>query len=244
MCNMKWRKDSYSSSLSPRIPAIIYYTTFHFGCKIHENALKGDRLVNITSFLIYCVIVTFTPGPTNIVILSTVHNGGAKKAMEYTYGATIAFGILLSISAMLNTVLIGVLPRILPIMQLVGSIYIMYLAFQLYKMDASKSIAKQDATSTFLSGFLMQFVNPKVLLFTMTVMPSFIIPYYTAPLELVISVICITVIGFSAFATWVLFGTIFKDFLQKHQKSVNIIMALFLTYCAFMVSGVVELMKR
>lgn len=61
--------------------------------------------MNITSFLLYCVIVTFTPGPTNIVILSTVHNFGAKKAMEYAYGATIAFGMLLSISAMLNTML-------------------------------------------------------------------------------------------------------------------------------------------
>ena len=47
--------------------------------------------MNITSFLIYCFIVTFTPGPTNIVILSTVHNFGTKKAMKYTYGATIVF---------------------------------------------------------------------------------------------------------------------------------------------------------
>ncbi|GIN93723.1 hypothetical protein J22TS1_47740 [Siminovitchia terrae] len=40
--------------------------------------------MDITSFIIYCFIVTFTPGPTNIVILSIVHNYGSKKAMEYT----------------------------------------------------------------------------------------------------------------------------------------------------------------
>ena len=51
--------------------------------------------MEITSFLIYCMIATFTPGPTNIVILSTVHGFGKKKATEYTYGATIALGILL-----------------------------------------------------------------------------------------------------------------------------------------------------
>ncbi|MBP1312147.1 threonine/homoserine/homoserine lactone efflux protein [Paenibacillus sp. 1182] len=43
--------------------------------------------MNITSVLIYCFIATFTPGPTNIVILSTVHHFGAKKAMKYTFGA-------------------------------------------------------------------------------------------------------------------------------------------------------------
>jgi cysteine/O-acetylserine efflux protein len=198
--------------------------------------------MNITSFLIYCIIVTFTPGPTNIVILSTVHNFGTKKAIEYTYGATIAFGLLLVISAMLNTLLIAVIPTILPIMQIIGSFYIVYLAYQIYKMDISKSTAKQ--TTTFMSGFIMQFVNPKVVLFTMTVIPSFVMPYYTALSTLTIFVICITIIGFLAFATWIIFGTIFKEFLQKYQKTVNIIMALFLVYSAIMISGVVELIKR
>lgn len=198
--------------------------------------------MNITSFLIYCIIVTVTPGPTNIVILSTVHNFGTKKAMEYTYGATIAFGLLLVISAMLNTVLIAVIPKILPVMQIIGSFYIVYLAYQIYKMDTSKSTAKQ--TANFMSGFLMQFVNPKVVLFTMTVIPSFVMPYYTAPSALAVFAATITIIGFCAFVTWVLFGTIFKELLQKHQKTANIIMSLFLVYSAVMVSGVVELIKR
>lgn len=193
--------------------------------------------MNIASFLIYCIIVTATPGPTNIVILSTVNNFGTKKAMEYTYGATIALGLLLVISAMLNTVLIVVIPKILHIMQIIGSLYILYLAYQIYKMDTSKSTAKQ--TATFMSGFLMQFVNPKVVLFTMTVIPSFVMPYYTALYTITIFVICITIIGFLAFVTWILFGRIFKGFLQKYQKAVNIIMSLFLVYSAIMISGVV-----
>jgi len=198
--------------------------------------------MNITSFLIYCIIVTVTPGPTNIAILSTVNNFGTKKAMEYTYGATSAFGLLLVISAMLNTVLIAVIPKILHIMQIIGCLYILYLACKIYKMDTSKSTVKQ--TATFMSGFLMQFVNPKVVLFTMTVIPSFVMPYYSALPTLVIFAICITIIGFMAFITWILFGTIFKEFLQKHQKTVNIIMALFLVYSAIMVSGAGELIKR
>jgi Putative threonine efflux protein len=197
--------------------------------------------MNITSFFIYCIIVTVTPGPTNIVILSTVNNLGTKKAMEYTYGATIAFGLLLAISAMLNTVLLAAIPKVLHIMQIIGGSYILYLSYQIYKMDISKSTEKK--TTTFLSGFLMQFVNPKVVLFTMTVIPSFVMPYYTTFSALMIFVACITIIGFIAFITWIIFGAIFKEFLQKHQKTVNIIMALFLVYSAILVSGVVEIIK-
>jgi cysteine/O-acetylserine efflux protein len=189
--------------------------------------------MNIASFLIYCFIVTFTPGPTNIVILSTVHNFGTKKAMKYTYGATIAFGLLLVISALLNTMLITIIPKILIAMQIIGSLYIFYLAYQIYKMDTSKPTINQ--TGTFMSGFLMQFLNPKVVLFTMTVIPSFIMPYYTAMPAVTISVIVITIIGFLAFITWVLFGTIFKEFLQKHNRIVNVVMALFLAYSGIMI---------
>ncbi|RLQ94539.1 LysE family translocator [Falsibacillus albus] len=189
--------------------------------------------MNFTSFIIYCMIVTFTPGPTNIVILSTAHNLGTKKAMHFTYGATIAFGILLAVSTMLNTLLIAVLPKILIVMQVVGSLYMFYLAYQIVKKNASKTAVNE--TATFRTGFLMQFLNPKMLLFAMTVIPSFILPHYIQIPALTISVFAITLIGFSAFITWVLFGTIFKKVLQKHSKIVNVVMALFLAYSAVMI---------
>lgn len=189
--------------------------------------------MDLTSLLFYSFIVTFTPGPTNIVILSTVHNYGPKKAMEYTYGATIAFGLLLGISAMLNTVLITVIPKILIGMQIIGTIYMLYLAYQIYKMDTSEPT--DNKTGTFISGFLMQFLNPKVILFTLTVIPSFVLPYYTDMPAVTISVIVITIIGFLAFITWVFFGAIFKQFLQKHKRTVNVIMALCLVYATIMI---------
>lgn len=194
--------------------------------------------MSITSFLIYCIVVTFTPGPTNIVILSTVHGFGVKKAMEYTYGATIAFGALLTISAILNTILVAVIPKILITMQVFGSIYILYLAYQVYHMNPTDMSANQVAT--FQSGFIMQFVNPKVVLFTMTVIPSFVMPYYTNPLMLATFVAIITAVGFLAFLTWVLFGALFKDIMLKHQKPVNISMSLFLIYSAIIGSGLVD----
>jgi threonine/homoserine/homoserine lactone efflux protein len=189
--------------------------------------------MNITSFLMYCIIITFTPGPTNIVILSTVHHFGAKKAMEYTYGATIAFGLLLAFSAIMNTLLITIIPKISIVMQITGSLYMLYLAYKIYKADTSKPTVNQSGT--FQSGFLMQFLNPKVVLFTMTVIPSFILPYYTAMNAVTISVLAITLIGFLAFITWVLFGKIFKQFLQQHSKIVNVMMAIFLAYSAVMI---------
>ncbi|MFF2888563.1 LysE family translocator [Paenibacillus sp. NPDC057967] len=189
--------------------------------------------MSITSFLIYCIMATITPGPTNIVILSTVHRFGTKKAMEYTYGATVGLGLLLVISATLNTWLIAYLPKIIVVMQIIGTIYMLYLAYLIYRMDVSKAVSNQAAS--FWSGIMMQFLNPKVVLYSLTVIPAFILPHYSSNSARIYGIVAITLIGFAAFLTWVLFGAIFKTLLQKHKKAVNICMALSLAYAAIMI---------
>ncbi|MBE1442509.1 LysE family translocator [Paenibacillus sp. OAS669] len=133
--------------------------------------------MDMTSFLIYCVIATFTPGPTNLVILSTVNHFGAKQAMQYSYGAAAGFGLLLVISAVLNNLLLTVIPKIVIAMQVVGSIYMLYLAYLMCKSDSSNPAGNQ--TATFLSGFMMQFLNPKVVLFSWTVGKKGIVRFST-----------------------------------------------------------------
>lgn len=162
--------------------------------------------------------------------------------MEYVYGATIAFGILLAASVVLSSMLMMVIPKILLVMQTVGSIYMLYLAYQIYNIGEAKSNAEQ--TITFRGGFLMQFVNPKVIVFTMTVIPSFVMPQETSMVGLSIAVAAVTSIGFLAFLSWVLFGTVFKEFLQKYQKAVNLVMGIFLVYSAIMISGIADMFKE
>ncbi|CAM4351721.1 LysE family translocator [Paenibacillus xylanexedens] len=193
--------------------------------------------MNLASFLIYCIVVTFTPGPSNIVILSSVQQVGARQTMQYVWGATLAFGLLLTASAFLNHLLAGVLPGILKVMQIVGGLYMVYLAYQIYKMGTTEDAPKQ--VTGFWNGFIMQFVNPKVVLFTFTVIPSYVLPFYQSSFSSFLFVVLITFIGFLAYSSWVVFGTVFKMLLNRHQKLLSILMALFLLYSAIIVSGLI-----
>ncbi|SEO83846.1 LysE family translocator [Paenibacillus sp. OK076] len=193
--------------------------------------------MNLTAFFIYCIVVTFTPGPSNIVILTSVGQVGPRKTMEYVWGATVAFGMLLAASALLNHLLAEILPGILQVMQIVGSVYMIYLAYQVYKMGSTETASKQ--VTGFLNGLIMQFVNPKVVLFTFTVIPSYVLPYYDSTMSTFLFVIIITIIGFFAYSSWVVFGSVFRTLLNRHQKAVSILMALFLIYSAIMVSGII-----
>ncbi|PAF14311.1 transporter, LysE family [Niallia circulans] len=194
--------------------------------------------MSLLSFLAYCVIATFTPGPTNIAILSIAHRVRIKESFQYMYGATIAFGMLLAASALFNQAMVAVVPNIIDVMQVIGCLYMLYLAYQVFTMKLSEDTAAQVAT--FKSGYIMQFVNPKTWLFTMTVIPSYVMPYYNSPGALTLFVLGITIIAFLAFTTWAMFGLVFKQFFQRHQKAVNIVLAFLLVYSAIEVSGLLK----
>ncbi|MBF4694653.1 LysE family translocator [Fusibacter ferrireducens] len=194
--------------------------------------------MNFLSFMVYCIIVTFTPGPSNIMILSTVHNYGKNRAIEFVIGASIGFSIMIGISAVLNTFLVAVVPKIIGIMQIIGSLYMLYLAYKIYHMDVKSAENSKVVSVKF--GFIMQLINPKVILFTMTVIPSFVLPYYNAWPQILGFALLISAIGCAAFLSWVAFGMLIQKHLEKHRKLANTLMSLFLVYSAIMVSGILS----
>lgn len=154
-------------------------------------------------------------------------------------GATTALLLLLVLSVLFNRALSEAMPKIMTVMQYAGSLYMLYLAYQVFRMNVSSAMSKQAAT--FLSGFTMQFVNPKIWLLTITVIPSYVMPYYKQTSVLMGFALIITLIALLAFVAWTLFGRIMIRFLQKYQKGVNIVLALLLLYSAVEVSGMIDL---
>lgn len=193
----------------------------------------------ISTFLIYCFIITFSPGPTHLITLSTVQYYGVKKAINFCYGASVAFIIILILALTLNSILASLIPKAIIIMQIIGSSYILYLAYQIF-ITGNSSKERKDFGS-FKTGFLMQFLNPKVILFCITIYPSFIMPYYSSFHELIIFTVIISIIGSISFFSWIIFGSILKSLLQKYQKFTNTLLSLFLVYCAIIISGITDL---
>jgi threonine/homoserine/homoserine lactone efflux protein len=83
-----------------------------------------------------------------------------------------------------------------------------------------------------MSGLLLQFVNPKVILYGITTVSTFIVPYYKSAFVLTGFSAILAFIGFVSTCCWALFGSMFQRFLIKNDKLVNTIMALLLVYCA------------
>jgi threonine/homoserine/homoserine lactone efflux protein len=79
---------------------------------------------------------------------------------------------------------------------------------------------------------VLQFINVKVILYGITAMSSFVLPYYRGVSSVAAFVLLLSAVGFAGTLCWALFGAAFDRFFIKYSKIVNAVMALALVYCA------------
>ncbi len=86
----------------------------------------------------------------------------------------------------------------------------------------------------------LQFANPKVILYGITVISNFIIPYYKSNLSLIFFSIFLASLAFISTSCWALFGVFLEKFLVKYRKPFNIVMGLLLIYSAVSMLGIIN----
>jgi len=187
---------------------------------------------NIAAFLSYVIVTSFTPGPNNIMSMSNAGRYGFRKSISFNIGIFFGFLIIIAISGIFSVTLYSLIPSIKPVMTWIGAAYILWLAWKTCKSSPHGRSGGEKQTNTFMAGLLLQFVNPKGILYGITTTSTFIIPYYKSLFVLTGFFIFLAFIGFIATCCWSLFGSVFQRFLAKNDRFVNPIMALLLVYCA------------
>ena len=189
-------------------------------------------MVNIIPFLSYVFITTFTPGPNNIMSMTNANQYGYKKTFKFTLGVFAGFALVILLCSYFDLLLFNIVPKIKFYMELLGAVYMVYLAYKVFKSgDASKG-NKESRTNSFASGLILQFLNPKVILYGLTVASNFIIPYYRSNFMLILFSLLLAIIGFIATTCWAFFGVLYQRFMSKYVKPLNIMMSVLLIYCA------------
>ena len=187
-------------------------------------------MFSLPNFLAYVLISTLTPGPNNIMSMSNASRVGLKKSLPFCFGVAAGFLLLITASFLLGTLLYTAIPAIKPYMLVVGAAYILYLA---YKTWNSHGVAESGQAHTgFWHAVALQFVNPKGIIYGITVASAYVLPYYRAPLALALFTVFMALICLVSTVGWAAFGAVFQKLFTRHAKAINAIMALLLVYCA------------
>ena len=116
-------------------------------------------------------------------------------------------------------------------MQVIGASYMLYLAWKTWK-SSSEIELKETKGASFTSGLSLQFVNPKIYIYAVTAMSTFILPHFDSTSALIGFALFLALVGFTGSVAWSIFGSTFRKILSNYAKIVNPILALLLIYCA------------
>lgn len=174
----------------------------------------------------FSFVSSITPGPNNLMLLSSGVNYGFMKTIPHMFGIAIGFAILLACVGFGLGQLLEYFPLGYTILKFAGASYLIYLAYKIAVSGPIKSGDKVGRPMRFIEAALFQWVNPKAWVMAVTSMAL-----YTSQTNYVFTVLMVvltfTAINLPCVSSWAAFGTAMRSFLSdpKRLRIFNYIMA-------------------
>ena len=182
------------------------------------------------AFLIFAAVMAFTPGPNNIMLLSSGLTYGFRRTLPLLAGVLLGGTFMIAAVGLGLGAVFSAYPVLKTILKYAGAAYLIYLAAMIAMSGATTTAQdNQRGPMTFWGAVLFQWVNVKA-----WVMIIGIITAYAAmaafPWNIAIQTGICFLVGILATTSWALFGSSLRPLLTSPAKvrAFNIVMALLL----------------
>jgi threonine/homoserine/homoserine lactone efflux protein len=182
--------------------------------------------ISITSF---AFASTMTPGPNNIMLLSSGLTFGYKRTIPHALGVNFGFPIMLICVGLGVGELFKVFPFIYTILKVVGISYLLWMAWHIANTKGAPNTEKiKDKPFTFFQAVLFQWVNPKAWVAAIASTTAFITDQQIASMQVMIISCIYFFCAILSTNSWSLGGVLLKRFIQNDRliKFFNILMAI------------------
>lgn len=184
----------------------------------------------LIAFVMFATVMFFTPGPNNIMLLSSGLTYGFRPTIPHIMGITFGFAFMVgAVGLGLGTIFIAY-PVLQTILKYAGVAYLIYLAVHIAISEPPS--ADQDnrrGPMTFWGAAMFQWVNAKgwvMVIGTITAYAA--IAAY--PWNIAIQVALSLILGALSCTAWALFGSSLRPILTSRRavRAFNIVMAVLL----------------
>ncbi|OPY94959.1 lysine transporter LysE [Bradyrhizobium sacchari] len=182
------------------------------------------------AFLAFMVVMYFTPGPNNIMLLSSGLTYGFRRTIPHIVGIVIGFAFMVATVGLgLGTVFLAY-PILQTILKYAGAAYLIYLA-AVIAMSGPTKPDEEDGRGpmTFWGAAMFQWINAKgwvIVIGTITAYAAIA----QFPINIVIQTLISLLVGTVSTVVWALFGTALRPILTSERlvRAFNILMAILL----------------
>ena len=180
------------------------------------TALVGVSLV--------CAMGAMSPGPSLAVVLRNTISGGRTQGVMTGIGHGIGFGIyaMLAVTG-LSAILIADESKF-ELLQWSGAVVLLWLSYNMltYQPSGDKEEHQSSGRRGFVEGFMIAFLNPKILVFLVAVFSQFLDPQMTDIDRVIMALIAglIDTVWYVLVAA-VLSGTVIIDKLRENSTLID-----------------------
>src|ERR1700710_1591293 len=184
----------------------------------------------LIAFVVFAVVMFFTPGPNNIMLLSSGLTYGFRRTLPHIAGITIGFAFMVgAVGLGLGTVFITY-PVLQTILKYAGAAYLVYLAAHI-AMSGPVAPGQDNARGpmTFWGAAVFQWVNAKGWVMVIGTITAYA-GIACFPWNIVIQGGISLLIGAASCVFWALFGSALRPWLTSPRavRAFNIVMAILL----------------
>ncbi|MEJ7807021.1 MAG: LysE family translocator [Telluria sp.] len=172
-----------------------------------------SMLLSMTAF---ALAASISPGPVNIVALSSGARHGVAASMAHVTGATVGFTLLLLLTGLGLHEMLTRLPWLTDAIRWAGIAFLLYMAWRL-AIDSGELNAGQAAQQPSLAhGAAMQWLNPKAWLAAVAGMGTFASSGDAGAVWLFTGVYFI--VCYLSIASWALAGSFLSQYMQTAHR--------------------------
>ncbi|MBX3627167.1 MAG: LysE family translocator [Rhizobacter sp.] len=133
------------------------------------------------AFLLAAVLLTATPGPDNLMVLSIGMSRGRRPGIAFGLGCAIGCLSHTVLAVVGVSALVAASPTAFTLLRWLGGGYLVWLGIGALRSAGIGRVGPSAAESTsltrlFLKGLLANAINPKVVLFFLSFLPQFVVP--------------------------------------------------------------------
>jgi threonine/homoserine/homoserine lactone efflux protein len=181
--------------------------------------------------LTFSFATSITPGPNNIMLLSSGLTFGYKRTIPHILGVVIGFPLMTIFVGLGLGEFFKMYPIVLRVLKIVGIVYLFWLAWKI--AYATPKFQENDAEAVplkFITIVLFQWVNPKNWIKIITAMSVYVTSIENATSQIIaITIIFLSTVSVSA-NTWAMGGAALKKLIKSDViiRRFNIVMAILL----------------
>ena len=152
--------------------------------------MSPDILVALVTF---CLVSTVTPGPNNMMLLSSGATFGFRRTVPHMLGISMGCVIMVLLLGFGLSGVIARAPWLYTVLHIVSTAYLLYLSWRIATSTGVGAGAARAQPLSFLDAAAFQWVNPKAWAMTLGATTSFARPEH---LTVDVSIVALVMVAF------------------------------------------------